>query len=286
MYRCQPRRDQISRRDIIEADDSKILRNSELIAPRSLNNAYRQSITRGQDGGWSRFASKDPFRGSSTAFFVQRPAELGIGYLAAESGNRQVGALKSCTIATSPIGVAVAMTVEHNYRGGSKLQDFAHEPFLILDPKYALGYVEWTRSIFLLTGFEPVKTISVDSAEAFFALICAGIGVGLLSPLHFGGQSAGVSFRELSKSVGHFPLSLVWDAQRASPLVNDFLAVVRQVLPNPNGALMLNNHGCSLAAAMSGVLDFRKELPFKMVGSTFRSREEQSRVHTRPKLIK
>lgn len=70
MYRCQPRRDQISRRDIIEADDSKILRNSELIAPRSLNNAYCQPITPGQDGGWSRFASKDPFRGSSTAFFV------------------------------------------------------------------------------------------------------------------------------------------------------------------------------------------------------------------------
>jgi DNA-binding transcriptional LysR family regulator len=92
----------------------------------------------------------------------------------------------------------------------------------------------------------------VDSAEAFFTLICAGVGVGLLSPLHFGGQSAGVSFRELSKSVGHFPLSLVWDAQRTSPLVNDFLAIARQVLPKPNGASMLNNHTLSLAA-MSGV---------------------------------
>jgi len=92
----------------------------------------------------------------------------------------------------------------------------------------------------------------VDSAEAFFTLICAGVGVGLLSPLHFGGQSAGVLFRELSKSVGHFSLSLVWDAQRASSLVNDFLATARQVLPKQNGVLMLNNHSLSLAV-MSGV---------------------------------
>jgi DNA-binding transcriptional LysR family regulator len=77
--------------------------------------------------------------------------------------------------------------------------------------------------------FEPVKTKLVDSAEVFFTLICAGVGVGLVSPLHFGGQSAGVCFRKLTESVGHFPLSLVWDAQRASPLVNDFLSVVRQV---------------------------------------------------------
>jgi len=182
---------------------------------------------------------------------VQQRADLGIGYLAAESTS-PVGALKSWTIATAPIGVAVAATVEHNHRGGARLQDFAHEPFLIFDPKYAAGYVEWSRSIFLGTGFEPVKTISVDSAEAFFTLICAGVGVGLLSPLHFGGQSTGVLFRELSKSVGHFPLSLVWDAQRTSPLVNDFLAIARQVLPKPNGASMLNNHTLSLAA-MSGV---------------------------------
>ena len=85
--------------------------------------------------------------------------------------------------------------------------DFAREPFLILDPKYAPGYLEWTRSIFLQTGFKPVKTILVDSAEALFTLIGAGVGVGLLSPLHFGDQSVGVSFRKLAESVADFPLS-------------------------------------------------------------------------------
>jgi hypothetical protein len=37
---------------------------------RGLNNAYRQPITRGQDGGWSSCAFKNAFRGSSTAFLV------------------------------------------------------------------------------------------------------------------------------------------------------------------------------------------------------------------------
>jgi DNA-binding transcriptional LysR family regulator len=185
---------------------------------------------------------------------AQKRADLGIGYLAAaESAGHPNGALKNWIIATAPAGVAAAATVEQTYRGAAKLQDFATEPFLILDPKYAPGYQEWTHSIFLRAGFEPVKTILVDSAEVFFTLICAGVGVGLLSPLHIGSQSAGVCFRKLTESATHYPLSLVWDPQGASPLVNDFLKVVRQVLPKPNVAFMLNNRLPTVAAAMSGV---------------------------------
>jgi DNA-binding transcriptional LysR family regulator len=54
---------------------------------------------------------------------VQQRADLGIGYLAAESTS-PVGALKSWTIATAPIGVAVAATVEHNHRGGGPASRF------------------------------------------------------------------------------------------------------------------------------------------------------------------
>jgi DNA-binding transcriptional LysR family regulator len=184
---------------------------------------------------------------------VEKRAELAIGYLAGESTDRLVGSLKSLIIATAPIGVAVAATVEQTNKGAAKLQDFAHEPFLILDPKYAPGYVEWTRSIFVQTGFEPVKTILVDSAEVFFTLISARVGVGLLSSLHFGNQSAGVCFRELAESLAHFPLSLMWDPQRASPLVNGFLSIARQLLPTPNGALRLKNESRSFADAMNVV---------------------------------
>jgi hypothetical protein len=55
-----------------------------------------------------------------------------------------------------------------------KLVDFAREPFLVLNPKYAPGYLEWTRSIFPQTRFKPAKTILVESAEALFSLIGAG----------------------------------------------------------------------------------------------------------------
>jgi DNA-binding transcriptional LysR family regulator len=120
-------------------------------------------------------------------------------------------------------------------------------------PKYAPGYLEWTRSIFLQTGFEPVKTILVDSGEALFTLISARVGVGLLSSLHFGGQPGGVCFRKLPDPVGQFPLSLVWDTQRSSPLVNDFLGVLREALPKPIGALRLNNHRRPVPAAINGI---------------------------------
>ena len=45
----------------------------------------------------------------------------------------------------------------------------------------------------------------------------------------------------------------MWDPQDANPLVNDFLNVVRQVLPKPNAAIVLKNHLPSVAAAMSSV---------------------------------
>jgi DNA-binding transcriptional LysR family regulator len=181
---------------------------------------------------------------------VQKRAEIGIGYLPTELTTRTVGALSRLIVATAPVGVAVAAT--NDYRRGTKLQDYACEPFLILDPKYAPGYLEWTHSIFLQTGFEPAKTILVDNAEAYFTLICAGVGVGLLSPLHFGGQCAGVSFRELTEPVADFPLSLVWDAERACPLVNDFLRMVREDLPKSNGSLNTNNHDHLLVAKVNG----------------------------------
>jgi DNA-binding transcriptional LysR family regulator len=68
---------------------------------------------------------------------AQKRAELGIGYLPAESASRPVGTLRSSAIATAPVGIAVAAaTAEHDHRGPAKLVDFAREPFLILDPKY------------------------------------------------------------------------------------------------------------------------------------------------------
>jgi DNA-binding transcriptional LysR family regulator len=181
---------------------------------------------------------------------AQKRADIGIGYVTIESTGASIGTLKSWTIASGQTAVAVAATAEQPPRGTAKLQDFAHLPFLLLDPKYAPGYLEWTRSIFLQTGFEPVKTILVDSSEALFTLICAGIGVGLLSSLHFGGLSAGVYFRKLTEPVATFPLSLVWDPQGASPLVDDFLSVVRHILPKSNGALGPNNNRRSVAPSM------------------------------------
>ena len=184
---------------------------------------------------------------------VQQRAEVGVGYVSPGTASLPAGALKSWVIATAPIGVAVAATVEQSRQGAAQLQDFADQPFLVLDPKYAPGYLEWTRSIFLQTGFEPVKTILVDSGGALFPLISAHVGVGLLSSLHFGGQPGGVCFRKLTDPVGQFPLSLVWDTQRSSPLVNDFLGVVREALPKPIGALRLNNHRRSVPAAINGI---------------------------------
>lgn len=172
---------------------------------------------------------------------VQKRAEIGIGYLPAELTNRTVGALSRLIVATAPVGIAMAATSEKDHCGGIKLQDFAREPFLILDPSYAPGYLEWTRSILLQAGFEPAKTILVDSAEAYFTLIRAGVGVGLLTPLHFGNQTGGISFHKLTESFADFPLSLVWDALRASPLVNDFLRMVREILPKANGSLATNS---------------------------------------------
>jgi DNA-binding transcriptional LysR family regulator len=163
-------------------------------------------------------------------------AELGIGYLAPESAKRSFGVLNSWVIAAAPIGIATAPTTKPKKRGSVTLSEYAEEPFLILDPRYAPNYLDWVRSIFLQTGFEPAQTIPVDSAEGLFTLISAGAGVALLSPLHFEGGRKGVCFRKLTETVDDFTLSLIWNAQRANPLAHNFLDVVKQVLPEHDDA--------------------------------------------------
>ena len=159
--------------------------------------------------------------------------DLGMGYLTPESIQCVDGALTSGVIAAAPVGIAAAPTRLDEQRTAT-LRDFVQDPFLVLDPTHAPGYLEWARSVFVQAGFEPAKTIPVDSADGFFTLLCAGAGVALLSALHFEGQGEGVCFQKLSQPAADFPLSLAWDARRASPLVANFLGVVRQVLPVPN----------------------------------------------------
>jgi DNA-binding transcriptional LysR family regulator len=172
---------------------------------------------------------------------VLERAEIGIGYLPAEPGRDQSGRLKSCVIATAPIGVAVAgAALEQKQSHRVKLCDFAHEPFLILDPKYAPGYSDWVCSIFSQMHFEPTEIKMVDSVEGFFTLISAGAGVALLSPLHFEGWRDGVCFRRVMETIADFPLSLVWDAKRGSQLASNFLDVVHEVACMTNGAVLKN----------------------------------------------
>jgi DNA-binding transcriptional LysR family regulator len=173
---------------------------------------------------------------------------LCIGCLAPESKSRRIGTLKSWVVATGPVGVAVAKTHGNNKNSPAKLKDFANETFLILDPKYAPGYLDWVRSVFRQTRFDPAKMLAVDSAESFFTLLAAGAGIALLSPLHFEGRREGVSFRKLTETIADFPLSLMWDQKRASPLVNNFLEVAREVLSNTNGTLILEDHNRALSA--------------------------------------
>ena len=173
---------------------------------------------------------------------------LCIGCLAPESKSRRIGTLKSWVVATAPVGVAIAATLGNNQNSPANLKDFANETFLILDPKYAPGYLDWVRSVFRQTRFDPAKMLTVDSAESLFTLLSARAGVALLSPLHFEGQREGVCFRKLTETITDFPLSLMCDQKRASPLVNNFLEVVQEVLSGANGTLIVGDHNRALSA--------------------------------------
>jgi DNA-binding transcriptional LysR family regulator len=183
---------------------------------------------------------------------VLERAQLGIGYLPAGPARHPDGALSREVIVTSPAGVAAAAGVTLNDRGAGKRQAFVRQPFLTLEPKYAPGYHEWARSVCLQAGFEPVRTVLVDSAEAFFTLLRAGAGVALLSELHVQGQGEGLCFRKLSQPVNAFPVSLMWDARRANPLVQNFLAVAKRALATPNGPFGADDQKGPVSVLMGG----------------------------------
>ena len=94
--------------------------------------------------------------------------------------------IKRVVVATAPAGVAAAAQLfMPKNRTAGQLRYSGREPILMPDATYMPGYRGWARSILLQAGFEPLETVPVDSAEAFFALLRAGAGAGvaLLSEL-------------------------------------------------------------------------------------------------------
>jgi DNA-binding transcriptional LysR family regulator len=182
---------------------------------------------------------------------VLERAQLCIGYLNTAPNPDPAAKTNSWVIASAPVGLVTTATFAKRRRSAGNLRDYSFEPFIMLEPKYSPGYQEWVRSIFLQSGFEPVQTVPVASAEGLFTLIRAGAGVALLSELHLQGQGEGLSFQKLNDVLHEFPLSLIWDAQQASPLVHNFVSVARQVLAKPNDVLLPADPNGSASAVLN-----------------------------------
>jgi len=77
-------------------------------------------------------------------------------------------------------------------------------------------------------GFQPNIVQEATPPEVVIRLVEAGAGISLVPASTQSRHHAGVIYRELTDSASQLEIAIAWHKQRTSPLVDQFLGVVRQ----------------------------------------------------------
>lgn len=130
----------------------------------------------------------------------------------------------------------IVLPAHHALHGEKEvtLADLADETWLTLDEKEAPGYRAFLTQLCRLSGFTPTLGPSASTRESLVGRVAAGYGVALM--LESNAPNHNHLVRVLPLDVDSLELCAVWHKREKSPLLEAFLAIVR-------------NHAATFAAA-------------------------------------
>jgi len=100
---------------------------------------------------------------------------------------------------------------------------------LIASPETAPGYVERLNVLCEATNFTPITTQPVEGTANLLSMVAAGYGVAILPEVAVTSFVHTCQTRRLRAPVPPFRLKLLWLRDAMSPLLQDFLAVAKQL---------------------------------------------------------
>lgn len=125
--------------------------------------------------------------------------------------------------------IVAVLPAQHAMAGRDSIQlaDLAGETWAVLDEKEAPGYRDYLTQVCRLSGFVPRIGLEATTPDGMFGRVAAGYAVALALDVSAPRQNPLV--RVVSLDVDALELCVVWHRDEPSPLLQQFLAVVREL---------------------------------------------------------
>jgi len=111
------------------------------------------------------------------------------------------------------------------------VSQLANEPFVLQSRQRGAGYYLQLMRLCLASGFSPNVVQEVTEMHTIVSLVAAGIGVSLVPLSTRNIRSQGVVYRELTETI-LTETAVAWRHDVDSAVVENFLAVVKEIAPN------------------------------------------------------
>ena len=159
---------------------------------------------------------------------------------ALRSGEIQVGfvrppihdtALETLTVHTEPLLLALPAAHPLASLPAVPLAQLAADPWVLLPSGLGLGFYEQVIDICRLAGFMPETHQVATEIPTMISLIAAGLGVTLVPASISNLRRTGVVYRPLAGQTEIVETIAVWMPSHASPLLDHFLEILRELVP-------------------------------------------------------
>src|SRR3989441_5044310 len=108
----------------------------------------------------------------------------------------------------------------------------AQEPFVLQSRQRGGGYYNQLMKLCLASGFSPNVIQEVTEMHTIVSLVAAGMGVSLVPLSARNIRSQGVAYRELEGTATLTEMAVAWPRASRSAIVQNFLAVAREIAAN------------------------------------------------------
>ncbi|AGY59358.1 LysR family transcriptional regulator [Gloeobacter kilaueensis] len=114
------------------------------------------------------------------------------------------------------------------------LEQLRAEPFILFPRQFGPSYYDQLVGLCFEAGFSPKVVQEANNIQTTIHLVAGGIGVALVPASVRNFQRSGVVYRELADPKAQVEVAAIWRENNASPVLEAFLNVVREVAGLPH----------------------------------------------------
>ncbi|MBD2258300.1 LysR family transcriptional regulator [Pseudanabaena sp. FACHB-2040] len=137
-------------------------------------------------------------------------------------------ALLTVTLLSEPLVVALPSNHPLTHQAQIDLRSLANEPFIVCPESVKPDLYGQFMRLCQEAGFSPQIVQEASPPEVVLGFVASGMGVSLVASGAEARHSAGVTYRALSTPTPLLEIAAAWRKQQVSPVLEDFLALVKQ----------------------------------------------------------